>query len=72
MMRKKRPSGRDSLVAGATLEAMTGRETRVREVEELTAYIPGARAWSGVQRGAIRLINLERRARFARLSAEMN
>lgn len=72
MMRKRRPSGRESLVASAALEAMNGRETRHREAAELSAFVPGTATWSGSNRGAIRLINLERRARFARFSFEAN
>jgi hypothetical protein len=71
MVRKRRPSGRENIVAGSMLETMREQETREKDVA-LSSVLSGMAEWRGARRGVIRLINLERRARFARLSFETN
>ncbi|WP_457797388.1 hypothetical protein [Methylocystis sp. S23] len=68
-MIKKRPSGRDCALAQSTLEFLKERELRERELvaSASPAIAPVVAMWRDARRGAIRLIDLERRARFARL-----
>jgi len=70
MFRKRKPSGRDSVVAGATLESLNARErTRPGEapgMAALAAIVPAAPLWRDNDQRVIRLIDLERRARFSR------
>lgn len=70
MSRKRRPNGRDNIVASAALEALNARAAREAEMAAPPALVPGAAAWRNNNRSAIRLIDLERRARFTRLSFE--
>jgi len=69
MFRKRKPSGQESVVAGATLESLNARE-RVQP-----NHAPGMAAlaaivqrplWPANDQRVIRLIDLERRARFSR------
>jgi hypothetical protein len=63
MFRKRKQSGRESVVAGATLESLNKRE------RPQPGHAPGmaARPQShGNDQRVIRLIDLERRARFSR------
>lgn len=70
MFRKRKPNGRESIVAAATLESMIEREGREAApppgMAALAALAPGMGSWREKHRGVIRLIDLERRARFAR------
>lgn len=75
MTRLKRPSGRERALAHAALETLKKDERREREIVAsggALALAPVAAIWRGAERGAIRLIDLERRARFARLAFETN
>ncbi|CCJ05469.1 hypothetical protein [Methylocystis sp. SC2] len=68
MFRKRSPSGRESVVAGATLESLIERERaqgHAPGMAALAAIVP-ARLWRGNDQRVIRLIDLERRARFSR------
>lgn len=67
---ERRPNGRDSIVASGALEELKAREIREAEMAGLAAFIPGTVAWRKNGQRAIRLINLERRARFSRISIE--
>ncbi len=70
MFRKRKPSGRDSVVAGATLESLNERERpqpgHAPGMAALAAIVPAAPLWRGNDQRVIRLIDLERRARFSR------
>ncbi len=70
MFRRKKPSARESVLAGATLESLIERESRqavnAPGMAALVALVPGTIAWRENRRGDIRLIDLERRARFSR------
>ncbi|MEF3366306.1 hypothetical protein V3H18_07145 [Methylocystis sp. 9N] len=69
MFRKRKLNGRESIVAAAALESMNereGREAAPPGMAALAALAPGMRSWRETRRGVIRLIDLERRARFAR------
>ncbi|MCC3247066.1 hypothetical protein LG047_17365 [Methylocystis sp. WRRC1] len=70
MNHRRRPNGRENIVASKALEELKTRESREAEMATLAAIIPGTAAWRNNKRGAIRLIDLERRARFSRLSFE--
>lgn len=72
MIRKRWPNGRENLIAGSALESIKESESREREAAGLSALFPVKAARPDNSRGAIRLINLERRARFSRLSLETN
>jgi hypothetical protein len=70
MFRKRKPSGKESVVAGATLESLIEHE-RVQPrdapgMAALAAIVPATRLWRGDDQRVIRLIDLERRARFSR------
>ncbi|MGJ0452865.1 MAG: hypothetical protein ACR65T_06490 [Methylocystis sp.] len=69
MFRKRSPSGRESVVAGATLESLIEREHaqpgHAPGMAALAAIVP-APLWRGNDQRVIRLIDLERRARFSR------
>ncbi|MFO1125942.1 MAG: hypothetical protein U1E25_12170 [Methylocystis sp.] len=70
MFCKRKPSGRDSVVAGATLESLNQRERaqpgHAPGMAALAAIVPTAPLWRGNDQRVIRLIDLERRARFSR------
>lgn len=70
MFWKRKPNGRESIVAAATLESMIEREGREAApppgMAALAALAPDIGPWRERREGVIRLINLERRARFAR------
>jgi hypothetical protein len=70
MFRRKKPSARESVVAAATLESLIECESRqavnAPGMAALVALVPGTTAWRENRQGVIRLIDLERRARFAR------
>ena len=69
MFRKRRPSGRESVVAGATLESLIERERaqgHAPGMAALAAIVPATPLWHGNDQRVIRLIDLERRARFSR------
>jgi len=74
MFHKRRPNGREGVVAGAALESMAESESREAGpppgLAALAALAPGMGAsldsWRDKRQGVIRLIDLERRARFAR------
>jgi hypothetical protein len=70
-MKRKRPSGRDCALAQSTLEKMNEREGREQEAFAWAnpAIAPVVAIWRDGRSGAIRLIDLERRARFARLAS---
>jgi hypothetical protein len=70
-MIKKRPSSRDCALAQSTLELMQEREQRERDlaVSASPAIAPVIAMWRDARKGAIRLIDLERRAQFARLAS---
>jgi len=70
MTQRRRPNGRDNIAATATLEQLKAHESREMEMAALASLIPGTAAWRNDNRGAIRLIDLERRARFSRFSFE--
>lgn len=74
MSGKRQPKGCESAVAHATLATLNERETREREIASAAALslAPVSAMWRDTRRGAIRLIDLERRARFARLGLEPN
>lgn len=72
MIRNRRPGGHESVVAEATLEKLEAKDARERELAGLTAFMPEAARWRDSPRAAIRLINLERRARFSRFAFEAN
>ncbi len=69
MFRKRKPSGRESVVAGATLESLIERERaqpgHAPGMAALAAIVPTP-LWRGNDQRVIRLIDLERRARFSR------
>ncbi len=65
----KRPDGRQCLLAQTALTRLNQRERRERELTSSNAPFPFAAAWVEARRGAIRLIDLERRARFARVAS---
>ncbi|QGM99443.1 hypothetical protein [Methylocystis parvus] len=69
-MQKKRPSGRDCALAQSALETLKERERREQELvaSASPAIAPVVAMWRDARKGAIRLIDLERRARFARLA----
>lgn len=64
----RRPSSRESGVDNATLDTIKTRETAEAEMKRLSALVPATAGWANNRRGAIRLIDLERRARFTRLA----
>ncbi|TLG79221.1 hypothetical protein [Methylocystis sp. B8] len=70
MFRKRKPSGRESVVAGATLESLMKREdaqpSHAPGMAALVAIVPGTALWRENDQRVIRLIDLERRARFSR------
>lgn len=70
MFRKRKPSGKESVVAGATLESLIERERAqpgdAPGMAALAAIVPATRLWRGDDQRVIRLIDLERRARFSR------
>jgi hypothetical protein len=66
MRNRNRPSGRDCALAQATLATLKESETPGRDA--LVAAAPAA-IWREAQQRAIRLIDLERRARFARVAS---
>lgn len=71
MFRRKKPSARESVLAGATLESLMESESlqagNAPGMAALAALIPSAAIWRREnRRGDIRLIDLERRACFAR------
>lgn len=70
-MSRKRPSGRDCALAQSALEKMQQCELREREfvASATPAIAPVVTMWRDASRSAIRLIDLERRARFARLAS---
>ncbi|PPD41675.1 MAG: hypothetical protein CTY15_13265 [Methylocystis sp.] len=72
MTRHRRPTGRESALAQAALETLKQEETRENEIAATAPLriAPVAAIWRSAGRGAIRLIDLERRARFARLAFE--
>lgn len=72
MIPKRRPDGRESVLAGAALEALTAREREEDEMARLAALSPRVDAWRDNRRNAIRLIDLERRAQFSRICFETN
>jgi hypothetical protein len=63
MHSKRRPSGRDCALAQATLAIIDAREKREREARQPTIFGRDQRL------NGVRLINLERRARFAQLAS---
>jgi hypothetical protein len=72
-MSKKRPSGRDCALAQSALATMKLKEREQRDQELVAsatpAMAPVVAMWRDARKGAIRLIDLERRARFARLAS---
>jgi len=70
MFRKRKPSGRESLLAGATLESLIEREDALPGhspgMAALAAIVPATALWRAKDQRVIRLIDLERRARFSR------
>lgn len=69
MLKKRRPSGRENIIASAALEDLQARERRDAGMRALAARAP-VTVWTAERARAIRLIDLERRARFARPLAE--
>ncbi|MBL1257038.1 hypothetical protein JJT62_09380 [Methylocystis sp. Sn-Cys] len=69
--KKRRPSGRDCVLAGAALSSLKERERHERKIMASAAPMiaPVVAMWRDAQQSGIRLINLERRARFARLES---
>jgi hypothetical protein len=70
-MKRKRPSGRDCALAQSTLEKINEREGHEQDVfaSANSAVAPVVAIWRDGRSEAIRLIDLERRARFARLAS---
>ena len=68
MRHLRRPSGREIGVGSATLDTIKTRETAEAELKRLSALNPATAGWANNRRGAIHLIDLERRARFTRLA----
>ncbi|MGD9657317.1 MAG: hypothetical protein AB7U61_06695 [Methylocystis sp.] len=70
MFRKRKPSGRESVVAGATLESLNERDHaqtgHAPGMAALAAIGPATLLPQGNEQRVIRLIDLERRARFSR------
>ncbi|MGD9543511.1 MAG: hypothetical protein AB7F41_03825 [Methylocystis sp.] len=70
MFRKRKQNGRESVVAGATLKSLTKREAtqpgHAPGMAALAAIVPTTSLWRGSDQRVIRLIDLERRARFSR------
>lgn len=70
MFRKRKPNGRESVVAGATLESLIeGERTQPGHapgMAALAALAPATSLSHGNDQRVIRLIDLERRARFSR------
>ncbi|MBM3578551.1 MAG: hypothetical protein FJX40_13080 [Alphaproteobacteria bacterium] len=70
MFRKRKPSGREGVVAGAALQSLIKREDAhtgpAPGMAALAAIVPGTAVWRGSDQRVIRLIDLERRARFSR------
>ncbi len=70
MFRKRKPSGKESVVAGATLESLIEGECaqpgHAPGMAALAAIVPSTPLWRGNDQRVIRLIDLERRARFSR------
>jgi hypothetical protein len=70
MFRKRKPSGRENVVAGATLESLNERERALPGhapgMAALAARAPAKTPSQGNEQRVIRLIDLERRARFSR------
>ena len=70
MFRKRKPSGKESVVAGATLESLIEGERaqpgHAPGMAALAAIVPSKPLWRGNDQRVIRLIDLERRARFSR------
>jgi hypothetical protein len=70
MFRKRKPSGRESVVAGATLESLNKRERpqsgHAPGMAALAARTPTRPQSHDNDQRVIRLIDLERRARFSR------
>lgn len=71
MSGKTRPNGRNCMLAQAALATLNEQESREKEVAAIPA-LALAPVWREAKDGAIRLIDLERRARFARLALEAN
>ncbi len=68
MRHLRRPSGREIGVVNAALDKIKTRESAEAEMKALSALVPATAGWANNRRGAIRLIDLERRARFTRLA----
>jgi hypothetical protein len=69
-MKKKRPSGRECALAHSTLEFLKERDQHERDhVAATQAIAPVVAMFREAKRDAIRLIDLERRARFSRLAS---
>jgi len=68
-MNRKRPSGRDCALAQSALATVQERERREQELAASSARAPAFAILRNAQKGAIRLIDLERRAQFARLAS---
>ncbi|MBI1980558.1 MAG: hypothetical protein HYS63_03165 [Methylocystis sp.] len=70
MFCKRKPSGRESVVAGATLESLIERERaqpgHAPGMAALAALAPATPLSRGNDQRVIRLIDLERRVRFSR------
>jgi hypothetical protein len=68
MNSKSRLDGRKCVLAQAALATLNERESREREIAAVGALAPMSALLRDTRRGAIRLIDLERRARFSRLA----
>lgn len=69
-MKRKRPSGRECALAHSTLELLKERDQRERDLATASPAVgPVVALLRDAKRGAIRLIDLERRARFVRLAS---
>ncbi|WP_363349308.1 hypothetical protein [Methylocystis echinoides] len=67
---KKPPSGRSCALAQAALATLKTREKQERSIVVASGATLGPLGlWRDVQGGAIRLIDLERRARFPRVAS---
>jgi hypothetical protein len=70
MFRKRKPSGKERVVAGATLESLIEGERaqpgHAPGMAAPAAIVQSTPLWRGNDQRVIRLIDLERRARFSR------
>jgi hypothetical protein len=69
--KRRRPNGRDCVLARAALSSLSERETggQANTASATPLIAPVLAMWRDAQQSGIRLIDLERRARFARLDS---